>query len=54
MVATNEYIKRRKFPAINTANIKTAIFDNKKLTPEIKMTAFKVYIEPIFLYDCKI
>ena len=54
MLAKNEDTKRRKFLAINAVNIKQAIFDNKKLTPKAKMTAFKAYIEPIFPYNYKI
>ena len=54
MLASNEDIKQRKVLAITAANIKQAISDGKNLTPETQMTAFRVYIEPVFLYNCKI
>ena len=54
MLDTNEYIKRRKVLAINAANRIKDFFDKKKLTPEAKMTAFRAYIEPTFLYNCEI
>ena len=49
-----EDIKRRKILAITAANQLKIIIDNKKLTPEIKMKVFRAYVEPIFLYNCKI
>ena len=52
MFDTNEDIKRRKFLATNAANRIQATFDNKKLIPETKITSFRAYIEPIFLYKC--
>ena len=51
---TAEDIKRSKILAITAANQLKIIFDNKKLTPETKMKAFRAYAEPIFLYNCKI
>ena len=54
MLDTNEDIKRRKFLARNAANRIQAIFDNEKFTPETKMSAFRAYIESIFLHNCKI
>ena len=53
MLDTSEDIKQRKLLAINAANRIQAIFDNKKLTPETKMTAFRAYIKPIFLQNCE-
>ena len=47
-------IKRRKILRITAANQLKIIFDNNKLTPETKMKAFRTYVEPIFLYNCKI
>ena len=49
-----EDIKRRKVLAITAANQLKIIFDNKKITPETKMKAFRAYVEPIFLYNCEI
>ena len=54
MLDMGEDIKRRKILAITAANQLKIIFDNKKLTPETKMKAFRAYVEPIFLYNCKI
>ena len=54
MFDTKEDKKRRKVLAINAANIIQAIFVNKKITPETKMTSFRAYIEPISLYNCRI
>ena len=36
------------------ANLLRIIFDNKNLTPETKMKAFRAYVEPIFLYNFEI
>ena len=41
-------------PTTNAANRIQTIFDKKKVTPETKMTAFRIYIEPIFMYNCEI
>ena len=54
MLETGEDIKRRKILTITVANQLKFIFDNKKLTPETKMKAFRAYVEPIFLHNCKI
>ena len=54
MLDTSEDVKRRKILAITAANQLKIIFDNKKLTPETKMKAFRAYVEPIFLYNCEI
>ena len=54
MLDTKEDIKQRKVLAINAANRIQALFDNKKMTPETKMTAFRGYILPIFLHNIKI
>ena len=54
MLDTGKDIKRRKILAITAANQLKIIFDNKKLTPETKMKAFRAYVEPIFFYNCKI
>ena len=54
MLDTGEDIKRGKILAITAANQLKIIFDNKKLTPETKMKAFRAYVEPIFLYNCEI
>ena len=51
---TGKDIKRRKILRITAANQLKIIFDNNKLTPETKMKAFRTYVEPIFLYNCKI
>ena len=53
MLDTGEEIKRRKILTIKAANQLKIIFDNKKITPETKMKAFRAYVEPIFLYNCK-
>ena len=39
---------------ITAANQLKIIFDNKKVTPETKMKAFRTYVEPIFFYNCEI
>ena len=54
MLDTGEDIKRREILAITAANQLKIIFDNKKLTPETKMKAFRAYVESIFIYNCKI
>ena len=54
MLDTGNGIKRRKILAITAANQLKIILDNKKLTSETKMKAFRAYVEPIFLYNCKI
>ena len=54
MLNTGEDVKRRKILAITAANQLKIIFDNKKLTPETKMKAFRAYVEPIFLYNFEI
>ena len=54
MLNTGEDVKRRKILAITAANQLKIIFDNKKLTPETKMKAFRAYVEPIFLYNHEI
>ena len=54
MLDTGEDIKRRKILAITAAYQLKIIFDNKKLTLETKMKAFRAYVEPIFLYNCEI
>ena len=54
MLDTGEDIKRRKILAVTAGNQLKIIFDNKTLTPEKKMKAFGAYVEPIFLYNCKI
>ena len=54
MLDTGEDIKRRKILAITAANQLKIIFNNKKLTPETKMKAFRAYVEPIFLCNYKI
>ena len=54
MLDTGEDIKRREILAITAANQLKIIFDNKKLTPETKMKAFRAYAESIFIYNCKI
>ena len=51
---TKDDIKRSKVLTINAANRVQAISDTKKFTPEIKMTAFRAYIKPIFLYNREI
>ena len=53
MLELGEDIKRIKILAITAANQLKIIFDNKKLTPETKMKAFRTYVEPIFLYICE-
>ena len=54
MLDTGEDIKRRKILAITAARQLKIIFNNKKLTPETKMKAFRAYVEPIFLCNYKI
>ena len=54
MLDTKEDIKRRQSLTTNAVNRIQAIFDNKKLTPETKITTFRTYIEPIFLYNSEI
>ena len=54
MLDTGEDIKRRKILAITAASQLKIIFNNKKLTPETKMKAFRAYVEPIFLCNYKI
>ena len=54
MLDTGEDIKRRKILAITDANQLKIIFNDKKLTPETKMKAFRAYFEPIFLYNREI
>ena len=53
MLDTGEDIKQRKILAITAKPLKI-FFSNKKLTPEIKMKAFRAYVEPIFLYNYEI
>ena len=48
---TKDDIKRSKVLTVNAGNRLQAIFDTKKSTPETKMTAFRAYIKPIFLYN---
>ena len=54
MLDTIKDIKRRKVHATNAADRTQIVFDNKKFTPETKMTAFRIYVEPVFLYNCEI
>ena len=54
MLDKGEDIKWRKILTFTTANQLLIIFDNKKLTLETKMKAFRAYVEPIFFYNCKI
>ena len=55
MLDTHEDIKRRKTLSINAAiNLNATIFNNKKLSIQTKMSAFRTYIEPVFLYNCEL
>ena len=54
MLDMGEDIKRRKILEITDDTELKIIFDNKKLTPETKMKAFRAHAEPIFPYNCKI
>ena len=54
MLNTIKDIKRRKVHATSAANRTQIVFVNKKLTPETKITAFRIYVESIFLCNCKI
>ena len=54
MLDTGEDIKRTKILAIKAAKQLKIIFNNKKLTSETKMKAFRAYVEPVFLYNCEI
>ena len=54
MLDTGKDIKRRKILTITAANQLKIIFDNKKLTPETKMKAFRAHVEPILLFNCEI
>ena len=51
MLDTKEDIKRRKVLTINAANRVQAVFSNKKLIPETKMTVSWTYI---FLHNCEV
>ena len=54
MLDTNKHTKWRKVLAINAAKRIQAISDNKTLTQETKITAFRTYIKPNFMYSCEI
>ena len=54
MLDTGKDIKQRKILTITAANQLKIIFDDKKLTPETKMKAFRAYAEPILLFNCEI
>ena len=45
---TGEDIKSRKFLAIEASNQLKIIYDNKKLTPETKIKAFRAYFRAYF------
>ena len=54
IVDSESDIKRRKTLAINAATKLTKIFENNKISISTKTSAFKTYIESIFLYNSEI
>ena len=54
LLDTQNDIKRRKVLTINAANKLKHLFLNKDVTISVKITLFKSYITPIFLYNSEL